>query len=148
MSEAMQTNAAEIPQSAACATPKWVAVCHVDDVPDDGGACVLYRGMQIAVFHLSGRDEWYAVQNRCPHWNELVLWRGMTGEHGSEPKIACPMHKRAFSLATGECLNAEGDAIRIFAVRVAEDGLVWIEAPSDAVVAGELAALQRQARPA
>ena len=103
--------------------PTWIAVCNATDVPPDGGACVLYRGMQIAVFHLAARGEWYAVQNRCPHWNELVLWRGMTGERDGEPKIACPMHKRSFSLRTGACLSEETESIRTFPVRVDRDGV-------------------------
>jgi NAD(P)H-dependent nitrite reductase small subunit len=107
--------------------------------------------MQIAVFHLAQRGEWYAVQNRCPHWNELVLWRGIVGERDGEPKVACPMHKRSFSLRSGTCLSQDAESIRTFPVRVDEDGLVWIEAPPEEVVARERArcpATYRSADPA
>jgi NAD(P)H-dependent nitrite reductase small subunit len=127
----------------------WIAVCRASDVPEDGGACVLYRGMQIAIFHLASRGEWYAVQNRCPHWNELVLWRGMTGESNGEPKVACPMHKRSFSLRTGACLSQDVESIRTFPVRVDPDGSVWIEAPPEEVVVGErVRCTRRLAEPA
>ena len=115
---------------------EWIPVCRVDDVPEDGGACVLYEGVQIAIFHLAARGEWYAVQNRCPHWHEMVLWRGMTGEHEGVPKIACPMHKRAFSLQTGACLSDEQLALHTFAVRVVDD-TVLLKRPAADVLAAE-----------
>ena len=118
---------------------KWVAVCHRDEVPSDGGVCVLHDGMQIAIFHLAGRDEWYAVQNRCPHWNEQVLWRGLTGERDGEPKIACPMHKRTFSLRSGAAFGADTADLLTFAVRVDDDGRVLVAAPSAETIARELA---------
>jgi nitrite reductase (NADH) small subunit len=115
----------------------WIAVCHRDDVPPDGGACVLFRGVQIAVFHLAARDEWHAVQNRCPHWNEQVLWRGITGERDGEPKVACPMHKRTYSLRSGAALGDDTPALLTFPVRVDTDGRVFIAAPSDEILERE-----------
>jgi nitrite reductase/ring-hydroxylating ferredoxin subunit len=61
----------------------------------------------------------------------------MTGEHDGEPKVACPMHKRTFSLTTGECMSGDAGAIQTFAVRVDEDGRVWLAAPSAEVLARE-----------
>ena len=66
---------------------EWVEVCGVDDVPADAGICVLVEGAQIALFRVAGDAQIYAVQNRCPHWNEMVLWRGLTGEHDGEPRV-------------------------------------------------------------
>ena len=43
---------------------KWQLACHVDDIPKDGGACVLMDGEQIAIFHFGRRDEWFATQNQ------------------------------------------------------------------------------------
>src|SRR6202008_1807051 len=78
---------------------KWMAACRVDDVPGDGGACVLIDGEQIAIFYFSRRDEWYATENRCPHKQQMVLSRGIIGSAGAacEPKVACPFHKKTFS---------------------------------------------------
>ncbi len=117
--------------------PLWIAVCHRDDVIPDGGACVFYEGIQIAVFRIAARDEWYAVQNRCPHWNEQVLWRGMTGERDGEPKVACPMHKRTFSLRTGAAFAGDTPDLLTFPVRVVADGRVFVGVPSAEVVARE-----------
>jgi nitrite reductase (NADH) small subunit len=47
------------------------------------------------------------------------------GALGEEPKVACPFHKKTFSLKTGECLNGDMCAIKTFPVKV-ENGRVFI----------------------
>jgi nitrite reductase (NADH) small subunit len=103
----------------------WFKAAPVEDFPEDGGACVKYQDMQIAVFNFRRRNEWYACQNLCPHKMQMVLSRGMIGSLNGEPKVACPFHKKTFSLKTGECLNAEECTISVFPVRV-EHGFVFI----------------------
>src|ERR1700720_3112216 len=82
---------------------KWFLACRVEDIPPDGGACVSHGDDQIAIFHFSRRDQWYATQNLCPHKQQMALSRGMPGSAGEhcEPKVACPFHKKPFSLLTG-----------------------------------------------
>ena len=103
----------------------WFKAARVQDFPENGGACVKYKDLQVAVFNFSRRNEWYACQNLCPHKMQMVLSRGMIGSTEGQPKVACPFHKRTFSLATGECLNAEECSISVFPVRI-EDGFVHI----------------------
>lgn len=103
----------------------WFKAARVEDFPENGGACVKYKELQIAVFNFSRRNEWYACQNLCPHKMQMVLARGMIGSLSGEPKVACPFHKRTFSLKSGECLNAEECSISVFPVRV-ENGYVHI----------------------
>ena len=116
----------------------WVEVCTTDKVPADGGICVLLEGAQIALFRVAGSETIYAVQNRCPHWNEMVLWRGLTGDHEGEPRVACPMHKKQFSLSSGHCLSEDADAIRTFGVKVA-DHRVFLARPCEDFLAAERA---------
>ncbi|MEQ1799855.1 MAG: nitrite reductase small subunit NirD [Lacibacter sp.] len=99
----------------------WFYACSAKDVPQNGGVCVKYKNEQIALFHFTRRDEWYATQNECPHRMQMALSRGMIGTQGEEPKVACPFHKRTFSLRTGECLNGEECAIKTFPVKVEGD---------------------------
>lgn len=105
----------------------WFMACRTEDVPQDGGACVLHGNEQIAIFNFSRRGEWYATQNLCPHKRQMVLSRGMIGSTGKqcEPKVACPFHKRNFSLLTGDCLGGEDYRIRTYPVKV-KDGKVYI----------------------
>ncbi len=103
----------------------WFKAASVSAFPQNGGACVKYKDMQIAVFNFSRRNEWYACQNLCPHKMQMALSRGMIGTLNDEPKVACPFHKKNFSLTSGACLNAEEERIAVYPVKV-EDGFVYI----------------------
>ncbi len=109
------------------ASVKWFLACNADDVPENGGACVLYNNDQIAVFNFTRRGEWYATQNLCPHRQQMALSRGMIGSTGTncEPKVACPFHKKTFSLITGECLSGDECQIKTYPVKVV-NGKVYI----------------------
>ncbi len=103
----------------------WHAACQVDAIPEDGGACALINGRQIAIFNFTRRGEWYATDNECPHRQQMALGRGMIGSQGDEPKVACPFHKRTFSLETGKCLNDDAYQINTYPIKVS-DGIVYI----------------------
>ena len=103
----------------------WFYACIADDVPENGGVCVKYNDDQIALFHFTRRGEWYATQNECPHRQQMALSRGMIGAQNEEPKVACPFHKKTFSLKTGECLNGDECALKTYPVKV-ENGKVFI----------------------
>lgn len=111
----------------------WVKVGTVSDFPRNGGATVKYGKVQIAVFNFAGRGEWYACQQMCPHKKAFVLSQGIIGETGNRPKIACPVHKKAFCLESGKCLSGDEYEIRVFPVKVeAED--VFLELPPTTVL--------------
>jgi nitrite reductase (NADH) small subunit len=99
----------------------WFPACKTEDVPTNGGVCVKYKDEQIALFHFTRRGEWYASQNMCPHRMQMALSRGMIGTQNGEPKIACPFHKKTFSLVTGECLSGDECAIKTYPVKVVHD---------------------------
>lgn len=107
-------------------TDKWVRVADVRDIPDDGGAAVKLGNEQIAIFHFSETNTWHACQNLCPHKQQMVLARGLIGDKAATPVVACPMHKRAFALDTGKCLD-DDLSVSVYAVKV-EDGGVWLSA--------------------
>ena len=108
----------------------WFTACLTEDVPANGGVCVKQGDDQIALFQFSRRGEWYATQNLCPHRRQMALSRGIIGSQNDEPKIACPFHKKTFSLATGECLNGDECKIQTYPVKV-EDGKVFIGIDKD-----------------
>lgn len=118
-----------IEETFADSEPRWVHVGIVDDFPLDGGATVKYGKTQIAVFNFSSRGEWYASQNMCPHKKAFVLSRGILGDVTGTPKVACPLHKKTFSLVDGSSLQQEDYNIRTFPVKV-EDGNVYLDLPS------------------
>lgn len=99
----------------------WFKAGTVKDFPSNRGGCIKYKDKQIAIFNFERRNEWYACQNACPHKLEMVLSRGMTGSADDVPKIACPMHKKSFSLIDGTNLNGEEYSIATYPVKIIND---------------------------
>lgn len=106
-------------------TITWFLACKALDVPENEGVCVKFEDLQIALFNFTRRGEWYAIDNLCPHRMQMALSRGLIGSQGDDLKVACPFHKKTFSLLTGECLNGDECSVRTFPVQVA-DGNVYI----------------------
>jgi nitrite reductase (NADH) small subunit len=100
---------------------QWVKALRTSDVPENGGSCVKIGSAQIAVFNFTVRNEWYATQNLCPHKMQMAISRGMIGDKAGEPKVACPFHKKNFSLQTGECISGEDYSIKTYPVKVEND---------------------------
>jgi nitrite reductase (NADH) large subunit len=116
----------------------WIPVGVVDDFPVDGGATIKHGKSQIAVFNFASRGQWYASQNMCPHRKAFVLARGIIGDAAGEPKVACPLHKKTFSLRDGKSLQDEEYRIRTFPVKV-EGERVFVKLPPAEVLDNVLA---------
>ena len=116
------------PKPSAPPKSEWVEVGTTADFPRDGGAAIKYGDVQIAVFNFASRGEWYACQNMCPHKNAFVLSRGILGDLNDAPKVACPLHKKPFSLKSGESLSGEDYSVKVFPVKVEADR-VFVELP-------------------
>jgi NAD(P)H-dependent nitrite reductase small subunit len=112
---------------------QWVKVASVADIPAEGGLAIKYGPAQIAVYNFASRGEWYACQNQCPHMGDMVLARGLIGDQQGTPKVACPQHKKTFSLKTGECLSGDQHKIRTFPVKIEGDA-VFLELPAEAEI--------------
>ena len=123
----------ELTHAADLDATRWVPVGTADDFPIDGGSTIKYGRTQIAVFNFSTRGEWYATQNMCPHRKAFVLSRGMIGDAKGTPRVACPLHKKTFSLETGKSLQDEEYSIRTFPVKV-ENGSVSLNLPPTEVL--------------
>jgi nitrite reductase (NADH) small subunit len=80
----------------------------------------------VAVFRLhDGRLR--AIGNRDPVSGAHVLSRGVVGTRGDRPTVASPMHKQAYDLDTGSCLDAD-TRVPVFPVRL-RDGVVEVGSP-------------------
>ncbi|MEP2690392.1 nitrite reductase small subunit NirD [Maribacter dokdonensis] len=99
----------------------WFKAAPVTAFPKNGGACIKYKDLQIAVFNFERLNTWYACQNLSPEKQEMVLSRGMIGDHKGIPMVACPLHKKTFSLKTGENLNGTLDPIATYPVKIESD---------------------------
>lgn len=103
----------------------WFEVGKVSDFPENSGACIKYKTKQIAVFNFTRTSKWYACQNLCPHKLEMVLSLGMIGDKEGIAKVACPMHKKNFSLEDGSNIGGEDLKIAVYPVKI-EKGNVYI----------------------
>ncbi|MCA9144724.1 MAG: nitrite reductase large subunit NirB [Planctomycetales bacterium] len=119
----------------------WIKVGITSDFPKDGGATIKYGEVQLAVYNFTSRGEWYACQNMCPHKNAFVLSRGIIGNAGETPKVSCPLHKKPFSLQTGESLSGEDFSVKVFPVKVEGDEVFLLLPPKsqlDALLSTDL----------
>ncbi|HAH45076.1 MAG TPA: nitrite reductase (NAD(P)H) small subunit, partial [Planctomycetaceae bacterium] len=96
---------------------------------------VKYGNSQIAVFNFASRGEWYACQQMCPHKKAMVLSRGIIGDSAGIPKVACPLHKKSFSLENGSCLSGESEyEVKVFKVKLDAQENVYLELPDSSVL--------------
>lgn len=112
----------------------FVKAMAVETLPEEGGMAFRYGQNQIAVYRYAATGKIYATDNRCPHTGDQVLARGLLGDEGGVPKVACPHHKKTFSLETGMGLSDENFEIATFPTRV-EDGFVYVRLPPAHVLA-------------
>ena len=101
----------------------WFKAGKISDFPENSGACVKYKTKQIAVFNFKRTGKWYASQNLCPHKMEMVLSLGMIGDKEGVPKVACPLHKKNFSLEDGSNLAGEDLKIAVYPIKIENENV-------------------------
>ncbi|MCW2832487.1 MAG: assimilatory nitrite reductase small subunit [Nocardioides sp.] len=104
----------------------WEKVCPVDELETERGVAALVHGQAVAIFRTHD-GQIYAVGNHDPFAKASVLARGIVGTREGIPFVASPMHKHAFDLRTGRCLDDEHTSVPAFDVLV-EDGIVHVGA--------------------
>jgi nitrite reductase (NADH) large subunit len=109
---------------------RLVRVGSVSDFPESGGRAIKHGDAEIAVFRFDSRGGWYACENICPHKREAVLSRGIIGDQDGIPKVACPLHKKTFSLESGECISGDAYQVDVFPVRIEGDD-VFVLLPAE-----------------
>ncbi|TMA36275.1 MAG: nitrite reductase small subunit NirD [Deltaproteobacteria bacterium] len=124
------------------ATWTWQKLARVAQFPANGGAAVRYGKVQLAIYNFARRGEWYATQAMCPHRKDNVLARGLLGDQAGEPKVACPLHKKTFSLETGKGLSDPNYQVRTFPVELRGED-VWVKLPPAESLARELTCARR-----
>ncbi|MGZ5418746.1 MAG: nitrite reductase small subunit NirD [Nocardioides sp.] len=108
----------------ASADAVWVRICPFVSLPVERGVNALVHGTAVAVFRTYD-DEVFALGNHDPFSRASVLSRGIVGTRGDIPFVASPMHKQAFDLRTGRCLDDPSVSVASFKVRVV-DGVVLV----------------------
>ena len=106
------------------ATETWTPVCTLVELEVERGAAALVHGQAVAIFRTHD-DTVYALGNHDPFSRASVIARGIVGTRGDVPFVASPMHKNAFDLRTGRCLDDEAMSVPSYEVRVVE-GVVLV----------------------
>jgi nitrite reductase (NADH) small subunit len=96
----------------------WSDVCALEAIIPDTGVCALIHGLQIAVFRVGGDDRLYALGNFDPFSKAMVLSRGIIGDRKGTAKVASPIYKQSFALATGQCLDDPTVRVPAYPVRL------------------------------
>ena len=111
-------------EARASTTDDWQAVCRFAQLEVERGATALVHGQAVAIFRTHD-DTVYALGNHDPFAKASVLARGIVGTRGDVPFVASPMHKHAFDLRTGRCLDDVHASVPAYDVRVV-DGVVLV----------------------
>jgi nitrite reductase (NADH) small subunit len=107
----------------------WTPVCRVAELEIERGVTALVHGQAVAIFRTHD-DSVYALGNHDPFSKASVLARGIVGTRtvegeGEVPFVASPMHKNAFDLRTGRCLDDDVHSVPTYPVQIV-DGVVLV----------------------
>ena len=99
---------------------QWITVCPLDRILPNTGVCALINGQQVAIFRVGDSEQLYAIGNYDPFSKAYVLSRGIVGDRNGVAKVASPIYKQNFDLATGQCLDDQTVAVPTFPVRISD----------------------------
>lgn len=95
----------------------YTTVCEVADIEVEGGVRALVGGEAIAIFRVHDGNV-YAISDYDPCSRASVLARGIVGTRGDVPVVTSPMHKQAFDLRSGQCLDDAAVRVPVYDVQV------------------------------
>ena len=102
----------------------WVPVCPFVRLPVDRGVTALVHGTAVAVFRTDD-EQVFVLGNHDPLTHTGTLAKGIVGTRDGVPFVASPVHRKAFDLRTGQCLEDPHVAVPSYPVRVV-DGTVQV----------------------
>lgn len=99
-------------------------MCRVAELEVERGVAALVHGQAVAIFRFD-EDTVYALANHDPFARQSLLARGIVGSRDGVPFVASPLHKHAFDLRTGRCLEDPHVSVAAYDVKV-EEGMVMV----------------------
>jgi nitrite reductase (NADH) small subunit len=102
----------------------WNPVCAFVALPVERGVTALAQGTAVALFRTYD-DRVYALGNHDPLTRAGVLAKGIVGMRGDVPFVASPVHRKAFDLRSGHCLDDPHVSVPSYPVRIV-DGTVYV----------------------
>ena len=102
----------------------WQPVCPLSELEVGRGALALVHGQAVALFRVDETTV-HALANHDPFDRHATLARGIVGWEGEVPYVASPVHKHAFDLRSGQCLDDAHVCVTAYDVKVV-DGVVQV----------------------
>lgn len=102
----------------------WVDAGAIDDLSIGAGTCVMVEGKQVAVFRVD-QTTFRAIQNQCPHRGAAVMHQAIIADRAGEPVALCPLHKRAYHLVHGGCMEEPGAKLQVYSA-VQDSGRILV----------------------
>jgi nitrite reductase (NADH) small subunit len=101
----------------------WTDICSLSDIQPNTGICALIAGEQVAIYRVETQSgtQVFALSNYDPFSKANVLSRGIIGDRAGILKVASPIYKQNFNLATGQCLDDDTVIIPSYPVRIDGD---------------------------
>jgi len=96
---------------------EWFKVASTDKIPVEEGRRVSFENKEIALFNL-GNGEFAAIDNHCPHKQGPLADGIVAGK-----AVFCPLHNWKISLNTGCALTQGPGAVKVYPVRVMDNGV-------------------------
>ena len=103
---------------------EWQPVCRLAELEIERGVAALVHGQAVAIFR-TDETTVHALANHDPFDRHTTVARGIVGANGDVPFVASPVHKHAFDLRTGQCLDDPHVALAVYDVKVVE-GVVLV----------------------
>ena len=124
--------ATEVAGTRVAVPASYEPVCALERIDVEGGVAALVGGEAVALLRTHD-DAVFALSNYDPFSRASVLARGIVGtrtvdEDGATvqvPFVASPVHKQAFDLRTGQCLDDAAVRVATYDVAVV-DGVVHV----------------------
>jgi nitrite reductase (NADH) small subunit len=103
----------------------WTRIVSFGELPVDRGVCALVDGEQVALVR-TAEGALFAVGNLDPVGLAMVMSRGIVGSRGGRDVLVSPLHKQAYDLETGQCLDRDDVCLPVHDVRVV-NGVVEVQ---------------------
>lgn len=101
-------------------TDVWTPVCKLAELELGQGVAALVNGHAVAIFRIDD-EQVYALSNHDPFSKAGVLARGIVGTRHGAPIVGSPVHKKAFDMRTGHCIEDPMVHVAAYQVRVVEE---------------------------
>jgi nitrite reductase (NADH) small subunit/3-phenylpropionate/trans-cinnamate dioxygenase ferredoxin subunit len=80
----------------------FVKLISVDRCPPGRGIFIPFRGLELAVFHLTDPTRFVVIDNACPH-----AGANLSGGSVEGATVECPWHKWRFDLDRAVCIESD-----------------------------------------